>query len=374
MKTLYIGLMSGTSMDGVDAVLARLDDTDDSVQLLGHRHAPFDSALQQTLTNLNKPAFNELHSAAIAANALAIAYAEVVHDLLQATGNQPSAIQAIGAHGQTVRHRPGDFDATGYTIQLLNGARLAELVGIDVVCDFRSRDVAAGGQGAPLVPAFHKAVFCRPGTTIAVLNIGGIANLTLLNGDGSVGGFDCGPGNVFLDMWCQRHLGAAYDASGAWSASGTVDQLLLNRLLTDPYFRKPLPKSTGRDLFNMQWLDRHLDTGYSPAHRNPADIQATLAELTAQTAAAGLTKYLPGARQLLVCGGGAFNLDLLGRLKNHLAGTSVASTQDVGVDPMQVEAAAFAWLAKRFVDRQSGNCPEVTGASGHRILGSLHPA
>jgi anhydro-N-acetylmuramic acid kinase len=319
-----------------------------------------------------------LHHAALAANALATAYAEVVASLLQATSLSRPDICAIGAHGQTVRHQPGLHDATGYTIQLLNGARLAELSGINVVCDFRTRDVAAGGQGAPLVPAFHQALFARAGRATAVLNIGGISNLTLLAATGSVGGFDCGPGNVLLDLWCQQHCGTDYDNNGDWSAGGQVDGRLLSTLLGEPYFQKAPPKSTGRDLFNHSWLQRQLDTASASASEstglNPRNVQATLAALTAKSIADALTRYLPAAEELLICGGGALNKDLCRRLQAFLPEVTVRATTDAGILPMQVEAAAFAWLAHRFVNRLPGNCSAVTGAQGSRILGCLYPA
>lgn len=374
MAPVYIGLMSGTSMDGVDAVLTRFGQDPASIELLAHQHVPYSAELRHTLAALNIPGTNELHRAALAANAIAAAYAELIPPLLQRAGLSREDVCAIGAHGQTVRHQPRLHDATGYTIQLLNGARLAELAGIDVICDFRSRDVAAGGQGAPLVPAFHQALFERPGHANAILNIGGFSNLTLLDGAGGVGGFDCGPGNVFLDMWCQQHLGTAYDHNGDWSAGGDVHAQLLSNMLSDPYFEQPLPKSTGRDLFNRDWLDRHLQACSAPNPPNGREVQATLAQLSARTIAAALTRYLPEAEELLVCGGGALNNDLCRRLQQLLPGTALRSTISAGISAMQVEAAAFAWLAARHVNRQSGNCRAVTGAAGARILGCQYPA
>jgi anhydro-N-acetylmuramic acid kinase len=286
-------------------------------------------------------------------------------------GVAAAAVSAIGAHGQTVRHRPQEFDATGYTLQLMNGALLAELSGIDVVCDFRSRDVAAGGQGAPLVPAFHAACFGAPGSQRAVLNLGGIANLTLLRADGSVLGFDCGPGNVLMDLWCQRHLGAPYDRGGAWAAGGMVDGRLLAELLSDPYFGRAPPKSTGRDLFDAAWVDARL----GDVRRAPQDVMATLAELSASGVADALACHAPGTQQLLVCGGGAHNAHLLGRIAERIGGSAtVASTATVGVAPDEVEALAFAWLASEFLARRCGSLPTVTGARGARLLGALYPA
>jgi anhydro-N-acetylmuramic acid kinase len=343
--------------------------------LLGHVHQAFDSVLRQSLLALNLSGPDELHRGALAGNALARAYARTVDELLSQCGLTKKDIDALGAHGQTVRHRPGEFDATGYTVQLLNGALLAELSGMDVICDFRSRDVAAGGQGAPLVPAFHQAMFGQPGQSSAVLNIGGMANLTLLAGDGRVLGFDCGPGNVLMDLWCERHLGQAYDQDGRWAAQGRVIGSLLGRLLDDAFIKKLPPKSTGRDHFNPEWLDKQLEATVS-AHgpMAPEDVQATLAEFTAQAAAASALAALPNTQRLLVCGGGALNDHLMNRLQARCGACTVTPTSAAGVDPMHVEAAAFAWLAHVYLLRQPGNLPEVTGALGLRLLGALHLA
>jgi anhydro-N-acetylmuramic acid kinase len=322
-------------------------------------------SLRSELLALNRSGADELHRAALAANALMRFYAEAVKAVLA-----DESASAIGAHGQTVRHRPREFDGTGYTVQLINGALLAETTGIDVVCDFRSRDVAAGGEGAPLVPAFHAARFGKAGTDRAVLNLGGIANLTLLPGAGTVLGFDCGPANLLLDAWCLRHRSQPYDAGGAWAASGQVDAALLARLLDDPYFARRPPKSTGRDLFDAAWLDQRLgDSSISPQ-----DVMATLAELTARSVADALMGQAPATRELFVCGGGAYNAHLMARLVSLLRTMTVLGTQAVGVAPDQVEALAFAWLARAFVAHEAGNLPAVTGARGPRVLGALYPA
>jgi anhydro-N-acetylmuramic acid kinase len=371
---LYIGLMSGTSLDGVDAVLADLLPASaghPGLQVRAHHHQAFPEALRADLLRLNAPGSDELHQAALAANAVVRAYATAVHALLQAAALPAAQVRAIGAHGQTVRHRPLEFDGVGYTLQLMNGALLAELCGIDVVCDLRSRDLAAGGQGAPLVPALHAALFADAGEPRAVLNLGGIANLTLLPPQAAVRGFDCGPGNALLDLWCQRHQGRDFDDGGRWAASGRVDAALLQALLAEPYLQRSPPKSTGRDLFNAGWLERRLeDRGALP----PADVQATLAEFSAKAAAEALRLHAPRTARLLVCGGGAFNGDLMRRLGRLLPGAVVNSTADAGVPPQQVEALAFAWLARAFVERQPGNLPAVTGARGPRVLGALYPA
>jgi anhydro-N-acetylmuramic acid kinase len=283
-------------------------------------------------------------------------------------------VRAVGSHGQTVRHRPGEFDGTGYTLQLNAPALLAERCGIDVVADFRSRDVAAGGQGAPLVPAFHAAVFGDATQPRAVLNLGGIANLTLLPAathadPAGLRGFDCGPANALLDHWCRLHTGQLYDDDGRWAATGRLDPALLAALLADAWFAKPPPKSTGRDLFNAEWLARAL----GDTTRDPADVQATLLELTARAAIDALRAEAPATRELLVCGGGAFNGALMRRLSALWPGLQVVSTASAGLPPLQVEAAAFAWLARQCCERLPGNHPGVTGASGHRILGAIYP-
>jgi anhydro-N-acetylmuramic acid kinase len=372
--SLFIGLMSGTSLDGVDGVLADFDAAASgrrAIRVLAHQQAGFPSELRATLLRLNSRGDDELHEAALAANALVRVYAGVVDALLRQCQLSSAQICAIGAHGQTVRHRPQEFDGNGYTLQLMNGALLAELSGIDVVCDLRSRDVAAGGQGAPLVPALHAALFATPGMDVAVLNLGGIGNLTLLPSHGTVRGFDCGPGNALLDLWCQRHLGQAYDEGGRWAASGRVSERLLNSLLSEPFLRREPPKSTGRDLFNAAWLDAAL---LSMADIAPADMQATLAEFSARAAIDALRQQAPQTQRLLVCGGGAFNTHLLQRLAALLPSVPVDSSDAAGVPPLQVEALAFAWLAQAFVVRRPGNLAAVTGARGPRVLGALYPA
>lgn len=368
-----IGLMSGTSLDGVDGVLV---DFAEGTQVLWHASRGFDAALRAELLALNTPeGRDELHRAALAANALARSYAEVVRELLQATGLAPSQIAAIGAHGQTVRHRPQMFDGTGYTLQLNSPALLAELSGVAVVADLRSRDVAAGGQGAPLVPAFHQGVFGRPGETVLVLNIGGIANLSVLAGDGTVLGFDCGPGNALMDGWCQTHTGQPYDDGGQWAATGQVLPALLDRLLAEPFLQQPPPKSTGRDLFHADWLAGHLSaSATSAADARPAEVQATLTEFTARACASVVQRFGRGGGELLVCGGGAFNTQLMQRIAALLPGVAVDTTAARGLPPQQVEAAAFAWLARQALLGLPGNLPAVTGARGPRILGAIYPA
>jgi anhydro-N-acetylmuramic acid kinase len=369
--TAWIGLMSGSSLDGVDGVLA-LEENRGVLRGCAHVHLDFALELRAELLALNSPGNNELHRAALATNALMQVYAEAVATLLSRTSLARASVRAIGAHGQTVRHRPGEFDGSGYTLQLVNGALLSERAGIDVVCDFRSRDVAAGGQGAPLVPAFHAARFGRAGESLAVLNIGGIANLSLLDADGGVRGFDCGPGNVLMDAWIQRHRGEAFDDDGAWAARGRPLPALLACCLDEPYLSKAPPKSTGRDLFTPDWLTPRLDAAGATA-ADPADVMATLAEFTATAAVQALRTQQRGTTRLVVCGGGAWNAHVMRRL-TALSGLPVVSSAAEGVPPEQVEAMAFAWLARACVRREPGNVPAVTGAAGPRVLGALYPA
>jgi anhydro-N-acetylmuramic acid kinase len=371
--TLYIGLMSGTSLDGVDGALADFDDDDKrAMRTLAHAHLDMPAPLRDELLALNLAGADELHRAALAANALAQLYARCVRQLLAKAGVAASAVRAIGAHGQTVRHRPQEFDGMGYTLQLFNGAALAEFSGIDTVCDLRSADLAAGGQAAPLAPAFHAARFALAGKTVLVLNIGGIANLSVLRGASDVIGFDCGPGNALMDHWCQQQLGQAFDRDGAWAATGSVLPALLHSMLAEPFFALPPPKSTGRDLFHPAWLNAHL----ARLHPAPAavDVMATLTELTAHTAARAAAMYGTDALELLVCGGGAHNACLMSRLAALLPDVQVSSTASRGAPPDQIEALAFAWLARAHVLRRPGNLPAVTGARGPRVLGAMYPA
>ena len=363
-SSLFIGLMSGTSADGVDAVLMTTSPAPQALLLVSQ---PFSPPLRQAIEALQQPGPNELERAADLANALADAYANSARALLAEARLSASDIIAIGAHGQTVRHKP----ERGYTLQILNAARLAETTGIAVVHDLRSVDVAAGGQGAPLVPAFHASVFGSADSRRAIVNIGGIANVSLIprlrpDQPLQVLGYDTGPGNTLLDYWSARHLGTAFDEGGRWAAGGSPDEALLNILLGDHYFGQLPPKRTGRDLFNAEWLERALRR--CPTRPRPQDVQATLAELTALTISRACEGH---AKEIYLCGGGAFNRDLVGRLCRLLPDITIADTGVLGIAPMAVEAAAFAWLAWRRVTSQSGNLPAVTGASGFRVLGSV---
>ncbi|WP_019139558.1 anhydro-N-acetylmuramic acid kinase [Noviherbaspirillum massiliense] len=370
---LFIGLMSGTSLDGVDGVLASfpMDGSADAISTLSAAYVPFPAALRSDLMALQAAGENEIHREALAANALVRHYADCVRHLLEQAKLGPEAVCAIGAHGQTIRHRP----ELGYTRQTNNPALLAELIGIDVVADLRSRDIAAQGQGAPLVPAFHHAIFGKPGETRVVANIGGIGNISVLHADGSVIGFDTGPGNVLMDAWILQQQGKAYDENGAWAASGKPFVPLLDALRDEHFFALPAPKSTGRDLFRPAWLAEKLASFPDLA---AADVQASLAALTASTLADAITNYAPEAKAVYVCGGGAYNACLMRMIGQELHarghGAGVETTASLGVPPNHVEALAFAWLAYRFTCRQPGNLPAVTGAKGLRILGALYPA
>lgn len=363
----FIGIMSGTSLDGVDAVLVA--HTGHDFKQISEAFVPYPAAVKQTLLALHQAATNELHDAAVMANILAALYADAVQKILHKSNLPASAITAIGCHGQTIRHCPDLPDEQAYTLQIGNNARLAELTKISVIGDFRSRDIAAGGQGAPLVPAFHQAVFASTTKNRAIINIGGIANISWLPVHGDVTGFDSGPGNMLLDQWTQQHTGQTYDANGNWSASGKVNTMLLDAMLAEPYLAQDAPKSTGRDLFNQAWLTQHLQG----TQDRPENIARTLLELTARSIADAVTRFCPNVDEVYVCGGGAHNRLLITRLTDLLH-CAIEPTDHLGVNVDWVEAVAFAWLAQRCVDGLSGNLPAVTGAQGPRILGAIYPA
>ncbi|OBY91703.1 anhydro-N-acetylmuramic acid kinase [Pseudomonas sp. AU11447] len=361
---LYLGVMSGTSLDGLDIALV---EQGEQTTLLASHYLPMPAALRADLLALCSSGPDEIARTTLAENRWVRIAAQGINDLLARENLAASAVRAIGSHGQTIRHEPH----LGFTVQIGNPALLAELTGIDVVADFRRRDVAAGGQGAPLVPAFHRALFGSDSRECAILNVGGFSNVSLLSPGEPVRGFDCGPGNVLLDAWIQEQRGEPYDRDGAWAASGSIDQALLQKMLSDEFFAAKGPKSTGRERFNLNWLNTVL-AKHDPVEDK--DVQATLLELTAQSIAAALLEAQPGCEEVVVCGGGAFNATLMQRLAAHLPGASVISSIDRGVPPEWMEAMAFAWLAHRFLQREPGNCPEVTAAQGPRILGALYPA
>ncbi|MBV6285674.1 anhydro-N-acetylmuramic acid kinase [Pseudomonas aegrilactucae] len=361
---LYLGVMSGTSLDGLDIALIKQEQR---LTLLATHYIPMPSALRDDLLALCASGPDEIARAALAEAAWVQLAAQGINQLLAEQHLQPAHIRAIGSHGQTIRHEP----ARGFTVQIGNPALLAELTGITVVSDFRRRDVAAGGQGAPLVPAFHESLFDTQGKRLAVLNVGGFSNLSLIEAGTPVSGFDCGPGNVLLDAWIHDKQGRSYDADGAWAASGKVVPELLSRLLSDPFFAGTGPKSTGREVFNLTWLKRHLNT--VPASPD-ADVQATLLELTAHSIVSALQAAQQDTEALLVCGGGAHNGALMRRLAGLLPNARVSSTAASGVDPDWVEAMAFAWLAHCCLEGIAANRPSVTGAAGLRVLGAIYPA
>ncbi|MFC0666107.1 anhydro-N-acetylmuramic acid kinase [Azotobacter chroococcum] len=362
---LYLGVMSGTSLDGID--IALIDQEDTHTRLLGTHYLPMPADLRTDLLALCSPGPNELVRAALAEQHWVRLAAQGIDSLLRQQRIQPAQIRAIGSHGQTVRHHP----AQGVTIQIGNPALLAECTGISVVSDFRRRDLAAGGQGAPLVPAFHQALFADDNSQRAILNIGGFSNLTLIEPGKQIYGFDCGPGNILLDAWIQNQQGLEFDRGGDWAASGQVQPILLKTLLGDPFFLTQGPKSTGRELFNMRWLSQQL--AKLPAMM-PEDVQATLLELTATSIFDALQAAQDRTDELLVCGGGAHNRMLMKRLAELLPATRVASTEAYGISPDWIEAMAFAWLAHCCLEGIPANRPSVTGARGPRILGAIYPA
>ncbi|TVP14907.1 anhydro-N-acetylmuramic acid kinase [Shewanella sp. KCT] len=365
-KHYYIGLMSGTSMDGVDAVL--VDFTDDKITLVDTHTEPLPSHLLSGLQRLCQSGSDEINRMGILDRSVGKLFAQAVEGLLTKSGVDRHQIMAIGSHGQTVRHMPNL--ELGFTLQIGDPNTIATLTGIDVIADFRRKDIALGGQGAPLVPAFHQQLFARAGHQRMILNIGGISNITYLPGDASaVVGFDNGPGNTLIDTWIKQVQGEAFDRDGAWAASGKTDEQLLKQMLSHSYFSLSAPKSTGRELFNQAWLEQQTaDFGYL----HEADIQSTLLDLTCHSIANDCLKLTDKA-ELYVCGGGAFNTELLARLAALLPGYQVHTTASLGVDPQWVEGIAFAWLAMRHKLGLPGNLPAVTGASRETVLGGLFP-
>ena len=368
----FIGLMSGTSLDGVDAVLMRQDAaTGARMTLVGHHFIAMPYGLRQEFLALQSPQENELHRSQIAGQALVECYVQAIAALLQKTGIDPAQIAAIGAHGQTIRHQPG----SGYSVQLNAPHALVEATGITVISDFRQRDIAAGGQGAPLVPVFHASIFnaSRQKGGCIIANIGGMANLTYLPPPGSearVIGFDCGPGNVLMDAWVEAHTGERFDHDGQFAARGKKNDALLNQLLTHEFFAQKPPKSCGREQFNLEWIQAQA----APLSLSPEDVQATLLAFTARTLADAVRNYCGPAVELLVCGGGAHNPQLMRALAEELPNMQVDTTTRYDMDPNIIEAAAFAWLAQRTLDGLPGNLSAVTGSAGPRILGNITPA
>ncbi len=362
----YIGLMSGTSMDGIDAVLVHFDGRSEQPTLHARSHTPYTDALTQQLSALCQSGTDEAVRLGQADRAVGRAFAGAVTQLLEQAGITADAVRLIGSHGQTVRHHPdGEL---GFSLQIGCADTIATLTGIDTVADFRRKDIALGGQGAPLVPAFHQALFAHADAQRILLNIGGIANLSILDGTTNITGFDTGPGNTLLDSWCLRHTGQPFDRDGAWAASGTPDMALLSAMRAEPYFARPLPKSTGRELFNLHWLQQFPQI----AQLEPADVQATLLALTATTIADACRGY--PHQQVYLCGGGAHNRALRLALQAALPDATVALSDVLGVPVDDMEAIAFAWLAYCYARQRPSNLPAVTGACRAAVLGVLHRA
>jgi anhydro-N-acetylmuramic acid kinase len=360
-------LISGSSVDGVDAALVRF--AGDMPHVLAAGTFAFPEPLRQAvLRHSQRDTPLSLDAVGALDQQLGVAFADAAARLLVGCDVKASELRAVGSHGQTLRHRP--FGDAPFTLQLGDPSVIAERLGTTVVADFRRRDVAAGGQGAPLMPAFHAAVLRHPEQDRAILNLGGIANLTLLPRSGPVRGFDTGPANGLLDAWCQRHTGQPFDHNGTFAAAGSVDDALLARLLAEPWLALPPPKSTGRDLFHLDWLHERM----GPMTPTAADVQATLLEMTARSVADALHPSLPGCSRVIVCGGGVHNARLMAALATNLPEAKVESSDAHGIDPDFVEAIGFAWLARETLAGRPGNLPEVTGARGPRVLGAIYPA
>ncbi len=370
MTELYIGLMSGTSLDAIDAVLVELDDH--RQHLLSHHSETLPRDLRQRLLGLNRSASGEIARMAIADIELARLFARVALELCDKHGISPDQVRAIGSHGQTIRHAPDN--SVPYTLQIGDPNTIAEITGITTVADLRRRDMAAGGQGAPLMPAFHNAMLRVNDETRVVVNIGGMANITILPADDNkpASGFDTGPGNVLMDYWSQQHNKQAYDKNGKWAASGKVDKPLLEYLLKDKYFSQAPPKSTGRDHFNDRWLEKRLS--HDGKRRIRKNVQATLCELTAESISNAILEYAADAQHVIVCGGGVHNTSLMFRLQQLLGNIQVRSSEDYGIDPDWMEAIGFAWLARQTLDNKAGNLPSVTGARQAVVLGGIYLA
>jgi anhydro-N-acetylmuramic acid kinase len=364
---LYIGLMSGTSLDGVDVALVDFKNNQHP-QLIHMHFLPYPQKIRSQILALQHPTENELETSALMANTLARLYSDAVNQLLKSAQLSSSLITAIGCHGQTIRHQPGFKDGVGFTLQIGNAALLSELTNITVISDFRSRDIAAGGQGAPLVPAFHQAMFSHSRKNRAIINIGGIANITFLAKSGEVLGFDSGPGNMLIDSWTKLHLGKDFDANGDWASTGVILNSLLFDMLSEPYFAISPPKSTGRDLFNDHWLKQHL----LYPHLRSEDVARTLIELTSQTIQQAIVKTCADIDEVYLCGGGAHNTLLKDSLQKLLGNIKLETTDTLGIGVDWLEAVAFAWLAKLCLNRETANLPKVTGANGARILGAIY--
>ncbi len=355
---LYVGLMSGTSLDAIDAILM---DFSESIRTIKTKSIALPNTLKNEIAALNSPQDNELTRSLILGKEMAHLLSGAVIELLKEANIDNTQIIAIGSHGQTLRHAPNG--ELGYSLQIGDPSTIAENTGITVVADFRNRDIAAGGQGAPLVPAFHQVAFSSTDENRAIINIGGMANVSLFLGNETIQGFDTGPGNVLMNYWAQKHINKPYDQNGDWAKSGKSDTALLSKMLAEPYFSIAPPKSTGRELFDAHWLNQ-----FNVQNTKPENIQATLLELTAISIVNALP---PTIEKLFICGGGAFNMQLMERIR-IISGKPTATTTALGIDPEWVEAAAFAWLAKQTMNYAAGNLPTATGAKGFRVLGGIY--
>jgi anhydro-N-acetylmuramic acid kinase len=362
--------MSGTSVDAIDSALVRC--RPDGVEIIATHEHTIPAQLKQQIAEISHPGQDEIERMGVLDRELGLLFADATLQLLATAGIHPGQVRAIGSHGQTIRHRPPSATAVGpasFTLQIGDPNTIAEVTGITTVADFRRRDIAAGGEGAPLAPAFHAAALAKPGVNRAIVNIGGIANATILCGTELQMGFDSGPGNTLLDHWILRHRSKPYDRDGAWAASGQVHPALLEQLLKHPYFQRTGPRSTGKEAFNLQWLDHNLG-GFSGVATE--DVQATLAELSAVSIAQAIRGCPLDSSEVYVCGGGSHNGHLMARLSAQMAPATVASTAQLGMDPDWVEAATFAWLADRTLQGLDGNARAVTGAQGPRVLGGIY--
>ena len=357
---ILIGTMSGTSLDGIDIALTKIHKN--KISVLDFLHINYSTKLKENILKLHFPEKNELEKSLLLSNELAILTGKGINRLLLKNSLSAKHIKGVGYHGQTIRHRPDK----GYSTQIGNADLLSEITNLTVVSNFRNRDIAAKGQGAPLVPAFHKDLFFSKIKNRVILNIGGISNITYLPTNGSIIGFDCGPGNILMDHWIKLNRNLNFDKNGNWSKKGQVIEDLLKYFLKDKFFNKPPPKSTGRDLFNLDWINKGIKKTYSPE-----DIQRTLIELTAISITDAIKKNCSGANEIYICGGGAKNVFLIEILKNKIK-LSIKTTRDLNLPEQQVEAVAFAWLANKTLNKKFNNSPDVTGAKGFRILGSIH--
>lgn len=369
---LFVGLMSGTSVDAIDSALVQCG-SNGATLVATHEH-PIPAHFKGEIAALSHPGDNEIQRMGTLDRELGALFAEATIELLQQANTQPGNVCAIGSHGQTIRHIPpssATSPATAFSLQIGDPNTIAEITGITTVADFRRRDVAAGGEGAPLAPAFHRGAFAESGSIRAIVNIGGIANATLLQGQTLLAGFDTGPGNTLLDHWYRQHEHGAFDAAGSWAARGRVHDALLRALLAHPYFTRTGPRSTGKEAFHLNWLTTTL-LEFDPI--DPVDIQATLTELTATSIAQAVQAGSPQPDQIFICGGGAHNDFLMQRLAALLAPAAVADTSALGIPPDWVEAVTFAWLASETLAARAGNAAQVTGASGGRVLGAIYQA